>query len=308
MPLPAAARLLSLTAAASREGPLSPAPHKNPQTKTTAITLALLACSACASGASAGVVPVWGKKTVSAAAADAASSASPTGPALNGDLSYVGKPCPTRAEPPPQEALRLPDDVPGALVAAVELTLLDGTKQTITRDAVASGERSPVAIAGATRYGGAPLSLGADVKPNEVAAATVLLRGGKRVELSIPERAAAVAASDPEGCWKPRKTGPRRAGATWNGFDLKAKRILPPVVAVADPNAVRTWAVGAQGHPWVEALMASKKQAAMEALSVGAGVDVGLEDGSVETTGAAAAGASGDALGDFLQPVFAGGR
>lgn len=307
---------LSLAATTSpRGGPFFSHTHTPPNrpkntTPPTAVALALLACSACASGASAGAVPLWGKKTVSAAAAEAKAAAAPV--SAGGDLSYVGKPCPTRAQPPAQTALRLPDDVAGAMVAAIELTLLDGKKMTITRDAVASGRAgagTPVALAGATRYGGAPLSLGPDVRPNDVASAAVLLRGGKRVELSVPERAAE--AADPAGCWKPRKDGPRRAGPTWGGFvDLKARRVLPPVVAVADPAAVSTWAVGATSHPWVDALMASKKKQALVA-AVAGGVDVEREDGSVATSGGGGgdgSGSSGDALGDFLEPVFAGGR
>jgi hypothetical protein len=261
--------------------------------RTPALTLALLACSAGAASA----VPLWRSKATTVAGAKAAL----------GDQSYVGRPCPTRAEPPPQTALRLPDDVPGALVAAIELTLLDGTKLTVGRGdaAAAAGARGPLAVAGATRYGGAPVNLGPDVKPNDVATAFALLRGGKRVELSVPERSAlpaGEAAADPVGCWRPRKDGPRRAGPTWGGFDAKAARVLPPVVAAADPNAVRAWAsgsAGAAGHPWVDALMAKKQQ--QQLLAAGAAV-VGAAAAPDEAT------ATGSALGDFLQPVFAGGR
>ena len=202
----------------------------------------------------------------------------------------LARPCPTRVRPPPMSALRLPEDVPAASVAAVELTLVDGKKVTLSRAAAArEANLGPGVVPGGTRYGGAPVSLGAGVRPGDVLSAAALLRGGGRVELAVPAAEAGTAVAEPAGCWRPRANKARPVGVTWNGFDQKAARVLPAVEAVQRPAAA--------GIPIRVALPSLHEHKAL-------GVDVvRSDDGSVSNTADEAS-----ALGGFLAPVFATGR
>lgn len=178
-------------------------------------------------------------------------------------------------------------------MAAVELVLVDGSKVTVTRDAAAREAAAGGAVAGGTRYGGAPVSLaGSGMRPGNVARATALLRGGQRVELEVP--APFVAAPDPVGCWRPRKGGPRPAGATWAAFDASAQRVLPAVAPAAGGSG------GGSANAAVDLaalLLAHKSKGAAGA------VDVVRGDGTVGSS----AGSSSPA-GQFLSPVFFGGK
>jgi hypothetical protein len=246
--------------------------HPEPPPRKTAALTATLALLACAAGA-----------------AQAA-----TLPASN---DGAGRPCPTRMRPPPQSALRLPDDVAAASVAALELTLVDGKKMTLSRlagGAAREASLAPGMVPGGTRYGGAPVTLGASgVRPGDVLAASAVLRTGERVDLVVPAAAAGLAVAEPAGCWRPRSSGKKPAVGTWGGFDSAAKnaaRVLPAVAAVERP-------VAAAAAP-LHRLHQKKAAAAL-------GVDVVRSDDGLVFNSAAARQQASSALGGFLAPVFA---